>query len=167
MLSILLLVASKCGHEPKKHVLIGCETSRVLPPNIWSLTAVKANCHAKGKLFICFGRRVPLIFHFSQLSGIFLAQKQRTCLQKLFLTSKNSWKEDFVEWKQIKSTTAAYSKLHMFGGKTCHVCTQLEHLFFLTRTHLDATNSKFPSFSFVYIFILLEKKTVIIIIPHL
>ena len=37
----------------KKHVLIGCQTWRVLPPNI-SLTAVKANCRAKGKLFICF-----------------------------------------------------------------------------------------------------------------
>ena len=27
---------------------------RVLPPNIWSLTAIKANCRSKGKLFICF-----------------------------------------------------------------------------------------------------------------
>ena len=27
---------------------------RVLPPNIWSLTAIKANCPSKGKLFICF-----------------------------------------------------------------------------------------------------------------
>ena len=37
-----------------------------------------------------FDQRVPLIFHFSQLSDIFLAQKQHTCLQRLFLTSKNS-----------------------------------------------------------------------------
>ena len=44
-------VASKHGHETKRHVLIGCQTWRVLPPNIWSLTAVKANCHAKG---LCF-----------------------------------------------------------------------------------------------------------------
>ena len=44
-------VASKHEHETKKHVLIGCQTWRVLPPNIWSLTAVKANCRAKGKLF--------------------------------------------------------------------------------------------------------------------
>ena len=36
--------------------------------------------------------------------------------------------EHFVEQKQIKSTTATYSKLRMFGGKTCHVCTQLEHV---------------------------------------
>ena len=47
-------VASKCEHETKKHVLIGCQTWHVLPPNIWSLTAVKANCRAKGKLFVCF-----------------------------------------------------------------------------------------------------------------
>jgi len=44
----------KRGHETKKHVVIGFQTWRVLSPNIWSLTAVKANCHAKGKLFICF-----------------------------------------------------------------------------------------------------------------
>ena len=76
-----------------------------------------------------FGQQVPLIFHFSQLSGMFLAEKQHTCLQKLFLSSKNSCKEYFDEQKQIKSTTAMYSKLHMFGGKTCHVCTQLEYVF--------------------------------------
>ena len=70
------------------------------------------------------------MFHFWQLSGIFLAQKQHTCLQKLFLTSKNSSKEYFVERKQIKSATDAYFKLRIFGGKTCHVCTQLEHVFF-------------------------------------
>ena len=46
-----------------------------------------------------------------------------------FLTSKNSCKEYSVERKQIKLTTAAYSKLQMFGGKTCHACTQLEHVF--------------------------------------
>ena len=46
--------ASKRGHETKRHVLIGCLTWRVFPPNIWSLKAVKANCRAKGKLFICF-----------------------------------------------------------------------------------------------------------------
>ena len=38
----------------KKHVLIGCQTWHALPPNIWSLTAVKANCCAKGNLFMCF-----------------------------------------------------------------------------------------------------------------
>ena len=77
----LLSVSSKHGHETKRHVLIGCQTWRVLPPNIWSLTVVKANCHAKRLRLL----RLPLIFHFSQLSGIFLTQKQHTCLHKLFL----------------------------------------------------------------------------------
>ena len=81
----LLSVASKSGHKTKTHVLIGCQTWQVLPPDIiWSLTAVKANCHAKGK-YCClyaFDQGVPLIFHFSQLSGIFLTQKQHICLQK-------------------------------------------------------------------------------------
>ena len=32
-----------------------------------------------------FYQRVPLIFHFSQLSGIYLAQKQQASLQKIIL----------------------------------------------------------------------------------
>ena len=81
--------------------------------------------------FFFFDERVPLIFHFSQLSGTFLAQKQHIWFQKLFLTSKSSCKECFVERKQIMSTTAAYSKLRISGGKTC---------FFLTCTRLNATD---------------------------
>ena len=48
------LVPSKRVHETIKHVLKRCQTWRVLPPNIWISTAVKAKCRAKGKLFICF-----------------------------------------------------------------------------------------------------------------
>ena len=50
---------------------------------------------------------VQLIFYFSQLSGISIAQKQLTCPKKLFWTSKNSYKGYFVETKQIKLTTAS------------------------------------------------------------
>ena len=46
-----------------------------------------------------FDQCVPFIFHFSQLSGIFIVQKQHTCLQKLFFMPKNSSKEYFVEQK--------------------------------------------------------------------
>ena len=49
----ILSVASKCEHE-KKTGSNKCQTWCVLPPNIWSLTAVKANCRAKCKLFVCF-----------------------------------------------------------------------------------------------------------------
>ena len=56
------------------------------------LTAVKANCRAKGKLFTRF--------IFLNFQAHFFAQKQNACLQKLFLTSKNSYKEYFVERKQ-------------------------------------------------------------------
>ena len=49
-ITTLLWVASKRGHETKKHVLTeGCQTWCVFLPNIWSLTAVKANCRTKGK----------------------------------------------------------------------------------------------------------------------
>ena len=56
----------------KKHVLIGCQTWRVLPPNIWSLTAVKAHCRAKGELFICFWSAscAHISFFFSTISHI-------------------------------------------------------------------------------------------------
>ena len=48
-------VAVKRRHVRKKHVLIGCQTWRVLPPNIWSLNAVKASCRAKGEgVLTCF-----------------------------------------------------------------------------------------------------------------
>ena len=87
-----------------------------------------------------FDQCILLIFHLSQLSGIFLDQNQHTCLQKLFLTPKNSGKEYLVGWKQIKSTTAALSELQVFGAKTCHICAQLEHVFFLACTRFDATN---------------------------
>ena len=107
------------------------------------LTAVKLQM--SGTLLLeHFYQHVPFIFHFSQLSGIFITQKQHTCLQKLFLMPKNPCKKYFVEQKQIKTTTAAYSKLRMLiGGKTCHAYTQLEHSF-SSRVHacLDATDVK-------------------------
>ena len=44
---------------------------------------------------------------------------------QIILHFKTFFKECFVEQKQIKSTTAACSKLWMFGGKTCHVVEQI------------------------------------------
>ena len=85
-----------------------CQTFEVWQ-SLKQTVAPKASC-----LYV-FDQRIPLIFHFSQ-----------TCLQKLFLMSKNSCKKSFFERKQIKSTTAAYSKFQMFGGKTCHVASPYE-----------------------------------------
>ena len=76
-----------------------CLAWRVLAPNIWSLTAVKANCRAKGKLFMFLISAPPLIFHFSQLPGLFRVQEQFTCLQRLFLTFENSCKEYIISAK--------------------------------------------------------------------
>ena len=91
----------------------GCQTYNVWHPSITT--------------FLTSAFRSYFIFLNFQ-AYVFLAQKQHTWLQKSFLTSKTYCKEYFVERKQIKSTTAAYTKLRMFGGKTCHVCTQLEHV---------------------------------------
>ena len=138
---LLPSVASKSGHETKRHVLIGCQTcqtSRVLLPNSWSLTVVKANCRAKGKLFVCFWPALSALFRSSQLSGVFLAQKQHTCLPKVFLTSKNSCKEYFVERKQIKSTTAAVWRRKM----SC--LHPVRTRFFFRCTRLDATDGNGP-----------------------
>ena len=111
-ITTLLWVASKRGHETKKHVLTeGCQTWCVFLPNIWSLTAVKANCRTKRSSLYVFDQLILFIFHFSQLSGIFITQKQHTFLQKLFFMPKNFCKEYFVGQKQINLTTPAYSKL--------------------------------------------------------
>ena len=97
----------KRGHETKKHDLIGRQTWRVLPPNVWSLTAVKANCHAKGKLFICFwSARSAHISFFPTFTHI----------SNLLQTS--------IVWRQNMSCLSPVT--------TC---------FFLTCTHLDATDS--------------------------
>ena len=123
---LLPSVAFKRGQETKKNMyfLIGWQTWGVLSPNIifesrWSKLSPQTD------------QRVSLTFHFSQRSCIIFSQKPqlKTFLGKLFLTSKNSCKEYFVERKQIKSTRVAYSKLRMYGAKRCHVCTQLEHVF--------------------------------------
>ena len=73
---ITIPIASKrghTGHETKKRVLIARQICRDLSPNFWSLTAVKANCRAKGKLLMRFLSARPLICNFTQPSGIFLA----------------------------------------------------------------------------------------------
>ena len=107
-----------------------CRETSEFRQSLKQTVAPKVSC-----LYV-FDQRFPLIPHSSQLSGVFLAQKQHTCLPKVFLTSKNSCKEYFVERKHIKSTTAAYSKLRMFGGKTCHVWAQLEFVF-SSRVHAE------------------------------
>ena len=127
-------VPSKRVHETIKRVLKGARHDVFCRQTSEFRQPLKQNVAPKVSCLYVFHQRFPLIFRSSQLSGIFLAQKQHTCLPKVFLTSKTSCKEYFVERKQIKSTTAAYSKLRMFGGKTCHVCAQLE-LVFSSRVH--------------------------------
>ena len=84
--------------KAKRHVL-GCQKWLVLPPNIWSLTAVKPTCCAIGNLMFLISA-LPLIFHFSHLLGIYLAQKQHTCLQKLLLHWKIVAKNILLNEKQ-------------------------------------------------------------------
>ena len=58
------------------------------------------------------------IFIFLNFQAYFLLRNcQHTCLQKLFLKSKNSFKEYFVEQKQIKSTTAATPNFECLAAK--------------------------------------------------
>ena len=78
-------------------------------------------------------------FIFLNFQAHFLLTKSTLASRLLFLTSKNSCKEYFVEQKQMKSTTTACSKLWMLGSKTCHVCTQ-------SCSGLDAINSTFENF---------------------
>ena len=125
------LVPSKRVHETIKHVLKRCQTWRVLPPNIWILIAVKANCRAKGKLFICFWSALSAhISFFSTFRHISLSETAHLPPESILkILAKNIFIVERKRRKQIKSTTAGYSKLRMFGGKTCHVCAQLEFVF--------------------------------------
>ena len=55
----------------------------------------------------------------------------------------------------------------MFGGKTCHVCTQLEHVFFVTCTRLDATDSKcWMSYSVILFQLLLVLAAVFAVVVY-
>ena len=112
-ITTLLWVVSKRGHETKKHVprvkgarhdVFFCQTFEV-----WQL--LKQTVAPKVSSLYVFDQLILFIFHFSQLSGIFITQKQHTFLQKLFFMPKNFCKEYFVGQKQINLTTAAYSKL--------------------------------------------------------
>ena len=94
MATYLPSVASKRGHERKKTCC-----NRV--PDMTCFVAKQTVTPKVSYLFV-FDQRVPLNFHFPQLSVTFIAQKQHTWLQKLFLTSKNLARNDFVEQKQIK-----------------------------------------------------------------
>ena len=51
---------------------------------------LKQTVSPKVSCLYVFEQLVKLIFHFSQLSGIFLAQKQRTCLQNILLSENKS-----------------------------------------------------------------------------
>ena len=82
-------------------------------------------------------------FIFLNFQAYFLLRNcQHTCLQKLFLKSKNSCKEYFVEQKQIKSTTAATPNFECLVAKHVMFAPNHNRTFFLTCTRLDATNSR-------------------------
>ena len=87
-----------------RHDVFFCQTFEV-----WQL--LKQTVAPKVSSLYVFDQLILFIFHFSQLSGIFITQKQHTFLQKLFFMPKNFRKEYFVGQKQINLTTAAYSKL--------------------------------------------------------
>ena len=102
------------------------------------LTAVNTNCQAKSKLFLSFDQCIPLIVHYSQLSCIFLAQKQHTCLQKLLFKSKNS-KNCSAKENQIDNSCLLQTLNVWWQNVSC--LHPIKTCFFLTCTCLDATNS--------------------------
>ena len=137
--SLLPSIASKHGHETKKHVLIGCQTWRVLAPNIWSLTAVKANCHAKGELFICvWSASSAHISFFSTFRHISSSETAHlppeiilNVLQRIFWWAKTN---------QVDNTRLLQTSHVWRQNMSClhPIRTRL----FLTCTRLDATDSK-------------------------
>ena len=93
-----------------------------------SLTAVKANCHPKrSKLFICFwSARFAHISFFSTFRHISRSETAHLPPEIIL----NVWKflQRIFCWANANQVGNS-SKLRMFGSKTCHVCTQLKHVF--------------------------------------
>ena len=83
----------------------------------------------KVSLLYVFDQRVLLIFHFSQLSGMFLAQKQHTCLQRLFLMSKNSGIIPFLNQKF--KDFQRFSRTHFPFFKDSTQCKKEPWVYFL------------------------------------
>ena len=137
---VILSVASKCEHE-KKTGSNKCQTC-VLPLNIWSLTAVKANCCTKCKLFVCFwsAHFAHILFfftfrHISRSETCTLASRNHRpkILAKNILLSKNksSWQQPPTP--NFECLVAKHWYLHPIT--TC---------FFLMCTRLGVTDSKRP-----------------------
>ena len=129
--------------KAKRHVL-GCQKWLVLPPNIWSLTAVKPTCCAIGNLMFLISA-LPLIFHFSHLLGIFLAQKQHTPLEivvnieKLWLRIFCWTKNNQVDNSRLSQTSNVWrqntSYLHPIRTCSLLTCTRLDATDGIIRTH--------------------------------
>ena len=64
-------VASKHGHETKKTCSNRVPDMTCFAPNIWSLTAIKANCHAKGELFMFLVNKFCSYFIFLSFQAYF------------------------------------------------------------------------------------------------
>ena len=86
---------------------------------IWAWTRDKKTCFNRVHDMTCFAakhlttvfdQRVPLVFHFSQLSGIFFAEKQHNCLQKKFFLAKTNQVDNsrlLQTWLTAKHVTFA------------------------------------------------------------
>ena len=93
---------------------------------IWAWTRDKKTCSNRVHDMTCFAakhltavfdQRVPLVFHFSQLSGIFLAEKQHNCLQKKFFLAKTNQVDNSRLLQTSKDWRQNMSRLHPI--RTC------------------------------------------------
>ena len=110
----------------KKHVLMGCQAWHVLPPNIWSLTAVKANCRAKGKLFICFWLvHFPHTSFLSTVRFMYISCSETARLTPEIILNIKKFLQRMFCWAKTNQVDNSYSNLWMFGGKTFHVVMQI------------------------------------------
>ena len=132
----ILSVASKCEHE-KKTGSNKCQTWCVLPPNIWSLTAVKANCRAKCKLFVCFWSA-----HFAHIL-FFLTFRHISRSETCTLASRNhSWRPKIL----AKNILLSKNKSSWQPPPTPNFeCLAAKHWYLHPiTTRLGATDSKRP-----------------------
>ena len=132
-----LIIASRVHQSVDtrlKNVLLGSQTWLVLPPNIWSLTAVTGNWHTKGKLCIFFrsahSAHIPFFSTFRHISC-----SETAHLPPEIIINVYKFLQRIFCW--AKTNQVDNSRLL----QTSNVWRQNMSCFFLTCTRLDATDS--------------------------
>ena len=82
---------------------------------------------------------------------LFLSKKYARELRKMKYERNTLVKNKINNLPLVRPFALMAVKLHMFGGKTCHVATLLEHVFFVPCPCLDATDGIVCRFQYIFL----------------